>query len=289
VVLTPLEGRLVPSVDVLVNTYTTGPQDLGVVAMDAAGDFVVAWQSYGQDGSNNGIYAQRYAANGTAQGSEFRVNTHTTGSQDTPAVAMDAAGDFVVTWTDDTQEGLGLRGIYAQRYAANGTAQGSEFRVNSYTTNNQFFPAVAMDAKGDFTVAWSGEGPGDSLGVFMDQGTLLPPAFVPDWVASASSSIGGAASGVGGNEPSMSDGLVRYADGVVTLSQTDLWSDGYGIGWGQARSWTNGTGYATQNTNGNGMINTQQPSLVTDIASRLLRPRGRGVDRALLRPGSAGV
>jgi hypothetical protein len=32
--------------------------------MDAAGNFVVTWSSYGQDGSGSGIYAQRYNAAG---------------------------------------------------------------------------------------------------------------------------------------------------------------------------------------------------------------------------------
>ena len=64
-----------------VNTYTTDNQVDASVAMDAAGDFVVAWQSYGQDGSGYGIYAQRYNAAGVAQGSEFQVNTYTTGNQ----------------------------------------------------------------------------------------------------------------------------------------------------------------------------------------------------------------
>ena len=45
--------------------------------MDSAGDFVVAWESQAEDGSNYGIYAQRYNAAGAAQGSEFLVNTYT--------------------------------------------------------------------------------------------------------------------------------------------------------------------------------------------------------------------
>ena len=40
--------------------------------LDANGDFVVAWDSFGQDGSANGVYGQRYNAAGAAQGSEFR-------------------------------------------------------------------------------------------------------------------------------------------------------------------------------------------------------------------------
>ncbi len=140
-----------------VNTYTTGDQQYPSVAMDAAGDFVVAWSSNGQDGSGYGIYAQRYNSSGTAQGSEFKVNTYTTNSQNSPSVAMDSAGDFAVAWTSDAQDGSGY-GIYAQRYNSSGTAQGSEFKVNTYTTNTQWLPLVAMDAAGDFVVAWQSYG-----------------------------------------------------------------------------------------------------------------------------------
>ena len=139
---------------------TTGDQFAPAVAMDAAGDFVVAWNSdASQDGSNYGVYAQRYNAAGVAQGGEFQVNTYTTSSQACPAVAMDAAGDFVVAWQSYGQDGSGY-GVYAQRYNAAGTAQGSEFRVNTYTTNAQRFPTVAMDAAGDFVVAWAARRPG---------------------------------------------------------------------------------------------------------------------------------
>ena len=42
-----------------VNTYTTSGQTNVQGAMDSDGDFVVVWQSDGQDGSQNGIFAQR--------------------------------------------------------------------------------------------------------------------------------------------------------------------------------------------------------------------------------------
>ncbi len=41
------------------NTTTADNQTRPVVAIDADGDFVIAWQSNLQDGSNYGIYAQR--------------------------------------------------------------------------------------------------------------------------------------------------------------------------------------------------------------------------------------
>ena len=134
------------------NTYTTSNQMRASVALDAAGDYVVAWQSLGQDGSGWGIYAQRYNAAGVARGSEFRVNTYTTGDQRNPRVAMDAAGDFVVAWQDQLQDGS--YGVFAQRYDASGTAQLGEFRVNAPNPGDQRNPAVAMDALGDFVVGW---------------------------------------------------------------------------------------------------------------------------------------
>ena len=154
-----------------VNTYTTNNQTQSSVAMDADGDFVVTWNSSGQDGSNYGIYGQRYNATGAAQGSEFRVNTYTTSTQRFSAVAMDADGDFVVTWHSSGQDGSNY-GVYGQRYNATGAAQGSEFRVNTYTTDTQRIPAVAMDADGDFVVAWqSTVQDGGSSGIYGKQYT----------------------------------------------------------------------------------------------------------------------
>ncbi len=139
-----------------VNTYTTDAQTKPVIAMDAAGDYVVAWQSFGQDGSGWGIFAQQYNANGTPKGAEFQVNlTDTAGIQAFPAVAMDPAGDFVIAWQDSPAGGTSGYDIFARRYNAAGVAQGSDFLVNTYTTGGQTKPSVAMDQSGDFVVVWS--------------------------------------------------------------------------------------------------------------------------------------
>ena len=131
-----------------VNTNTSDTQSINpnvaqAVATDAAGNFVVVWSSNLQDGSSYGIYAQRFAADGTAQGSDFLVNTTTADDQITPVVAMDAAGNFVVSWSSNLQDGSG-HGLYAQRFNAAGIAQGSEFLVNTTTAGSQTTPAIAM-------------------------------------------------------------------------------------------------------------------------------------------------
>src|SRR5258705_2830105 len=64
------------------------------------------------------MHARHYNAAGAALGDEFRVNTFTFFRQDRPAVAMDAAGNFVVAW-ESLFQGEPDFGIYAQRYKAN--------------------------------------------------------------------------------------------------------------------------------------------------------------------------
>ena len=138
-----------------VNTYTPGNEFGASVSSDALGNFVVVWQSSGQDGSLTGIYGQRYAASGVPLGPEFRVNTYTTSNQFTSALAADAAGGFVAVWTSQLQDGSNF-GIYGQRYAGTGAPAGTEFRVNTATTGSQFVPAVAAAPAGDFVVVWMG-------------------------------------------------------------------------------------------------------------------------------------
>ena len=161
--------------ETLVNTYTSNYQTSPSVAVDADGDFVVAWQSNAQDGDGYGIYAQLYNELGVAVGSEFRVNTTTASNQSAPSVAVDADGDFVVAWVSSGQDGSGF-GVYAQRYNASGAAVGSEFRVNTYTASTQSAPSVAVDADGDFVVAWQSSGQdGSSFGVYTD---INPTCFL---------------------------------------------------------------------------------------------------------------
>ena len=149
-----------------VNTYTTGYQFLGAVSMAPNGNFVVAWSSYGQDGDYYGVFGQRFNAAGVKQASEFRVNTYTTDYQILPAVASDPNGNFVVAWESFGQDGSGY-GIFGQRFNAAGTKQGGEFRVSTYSTDQQYFPGVAVDEKGNFVVTWSSYGQdGSDYGVF---------------------------------------------------------------------------------------------------------------------------
>src|SRR5262245_36970659 len=102
-------------------------------------------------------------------GSQFQVNTYTFGSQIEPAVAADAAGDFMVVWRSTLAVGDTTGSVEGQRYDALGTVVGSELLVNTYTTNSQLQPAVAADPAGNFVVVWRSLG---SLGSDTDYDSI---------------------------------------------------------------------------------------------------------------------
>jgi hypothetical protein len=144
-----------------VSSYVTGYQWDPAVAVDADGDFVVVWTSdlSATDGFGS-IQGQRYASDGTALGSQFQVNSYVTGYQRDPAVAVDDDGDFVVAWTSYGSSGTdsSYTSIQGQRYASDGTPRGGEIQVNTFTTDYQWAPGVALDPDGDFVVVWDSYG-----------------------------------------------------------------------------------------------------------------------------------
>lgn len=159
----------------LVNVVTAGDQSDSAVSINrTTGGFVIAWSSFGQDGSGFGVYARQFdgllGLLVNPLGGEFRVNTTTTKDQTDPAIGMNPlSGDFLMTWTSAGQDKSGM-GIYAQRYNSAGVAQGAEFRVNTSTSGDQFDSSIAVDAGGDAYVTWTTAGvSGAGLQVFAQQ------------------------------------------------------------------------------------------------------------------------
>jgi len=92
----------------------TTSQNSAAVGMDSRGNFVVTWNAYPGDG-DGAVNGRLFDAAGNVLGGGFQVNTYTSGSQSTSAVAMNPTGKFVVTWTSVGQDGEG-GGIYGQRF-----------------------------------------------------------------------------------------------------------------------------------------------------------------------------
>jgi hypothetical protein len=167
-----------------VNTYTTDLQLATAVASDASGRFVVLWTSLGaigvgQDGDNHGVFGQRFDADGTPLGAEFQVNVHTTHAQSDSAAAIGPAGNFVVVWASFGGQDGDSGGIFGRQFDASGSPVGGEFQVNQYTTGNQFGPAIAADAAGNFVIAWTSLGPALQIRARRFDSELVPGIETP--------------------------------------------------------------------------------------------------------------
>ena len=164
-----------------VNSYTTDSENRPQISADASGNFVIIWSTAVQY-SFYDVMAQRYAASGAPAGGEFRVNAYTTQGQYPGGVAYDLAGNFVVVWTSDLQDGSNM-GVFARRFSSAGAPLGPEFRVNTYTTNIQGAGGVAADAAGNFVITWSSYRQNTPGGTdvyaqrFASSGTPLGPEF----------------------------------------------------------------------------------------------------------------
>ena len=132
-----------------VNAFTTGLQRMSGIAMSATG-FVVTWLGPGT-GGDDGIFGRRFDPDGVPTAG-FQVNTATLSDYaDPPDVAMNADGDFVVVWSDETPTYT----VFGRRYDSSGTPLGSDFHVSTDTTRYVLNPKVVSDTTGNFLVTWT--------------------------------------------------------------------------------------------------------------------------------------
>ncbi|HSI17839.1 MAG TPA: calcium-binding protein, partial [Sphingomonas sp.] len=155
---------------VRVNSYLPGTQFYPATTAMADGGYVVAWESFLQDGSDGGIYVQRFDASGAPQGVETRVNTTTLYGQLFPDIAALNDGSYVVTWQSTiavNQTGTFQVDVYAQHYGANNLPIGGETLINSYTAGNQQNTAITALATGGYVITWQSPlEDGSGLGVY---------------------------------------------------------------------------------------------------------------------------
>ena len=138
-----------------INTFINDAQLEPAVAGLVNGGFVVTWRSDLQDGSNGGIFGQRYAIDGAKLGNEFSVNTTTEGYQEQTLITASKRGGFVVTWISYGADGSIDADIYGQRYAQDGARSGEEFKVNTSTTKAQAGHSLSDLQDGGFVATWS--------------------------------------------------------------------------------------------------------------------------------------
>lgn len=145
---------------IAVNGAEANPQIDPAVATGPDGNFIIVWQSQaGTNSSYRSILARRYSANGEVLDAlpiELYKGSYSFSDNATPAVAVGATGDFVVTWTQPYDGATVGTAIYAQRLSAAGVKIGSAFGVDFEPAYNSQ-PSVAIDGQGRFLIAWKAE------------------------------------------------------------------------------------------------------------------------------------
>jgi hypothetical protein len=155
--------------EIHVNTYTSAREGGALVDVTPDGGFIVVWTSAtsstptveGEDGDEGGVFGQRFDSAGDPVGTEFAVNTYTTGDQGASAIAVAGDGRFLVAWLD-VQGGInGDRTVMGRLFDATATPISAEFQINtgSPRPGASRVPSAGSDASGNFTVVW--QEPGD--------------------------------------------------------------------------------------------------------------------------------
>jgi hypothetical protein len=124
------------------------------VAVDAAGNAVVVWVVSRIEGDL--IFLQRFNAANEApglQGVPEMVNQNTFNSRDKPRVALDAAGDILVSW-DDYRTG-NLPDVWARRFDGPTHAWAPELRINPGTPGFQQGSVPILYPERDGAVVYS--------------------------------------------------------------------------------------------------------------------------------------
>lgn len=143
--------------ELTVNTTFRGTQFAPSVAADAAGNFVVVWQTQFPGGLLRSIFAQRFSKTGQKVGPEFRVNEDRVEKDFAPVVAMDHDGNFVVAWQSFSLARPQCVQVRARLYRRDGTPAGPEFPVAPGDAACGEAPKVAFGPDGIFAVVWEVE------------------------------------------------------------------------------------------------------------------------------------
>ena len=156
---TPQQGFEFP----LTSWASDGDQREPRLVGNPAGHFVVAWEDAQHDGGGYGVFARRFAPDGTPLGPEFQASATVPGDQRGIALAVDGAGAWTLAYEDRS---LGAPRVLARRFGPDAVPLGPEIQVNSEPASGTVrVTAAAHPSSGEVLVAY--DGPGWSSDVFV--------------------------------------------------------------------------------------------------------------------------
>lgn len=137
--------------ELLINSLTPGRQLHPSIAANAAGAFVIVWESRqtAEESDRNCVCGQLFDANGLALDDEILL-TEDANDCRYPDVGMDGLGGFGVVW-------LGGETIVARLFDPNGEPHTEPFDVSTVAISSITRPSIAMNSPGYFVIAWDGD------------------------------------------------------------------------------------------------------------------------------------
>jgi hypothetical protein len=144
------------------------------LAIDDAGDFIVAWHQEGAEGLD--VFAQRFSGE-TRIGAAQQINSNSLGDQSTVSLDLNATGDAAYVWESHDALTAGSREIVGRLFDAAGTPLGSDIVIASDADGTRpALPEVTIEDVDRVTVVYERRNPaGESLGLFTRE---LRPSLV---------------------------------------------------------------------------------------------------------------
>ncbi|RZM78283.1 hypothetical protein C3B51_15455 [Pseudoalteromonas rubra] len=133
-----------------VNTSKRGDAFNPVVITLNNGQYVIAWQAPDSAG-NYDIVAQRYNTDGTKSGSEHTLHPGDGIHQAEVSLSALQDGGYIATWQAQSDNGWG---IFARRFASDGSSSSSIFQVNKDADTTHSDPEISALANGGYVVTW---------------------------------------------------------------------------------------------------------------------------------------
>ncbi len=139
----------------MINEVTLSDQEDADIASDSNGNFVVVWESYAQDGSEDGVFGRRLDSTGQPVGGEFSVNEMTAGTQKNPFLGVRSDGVFAVVWNDEAVAPEDDQ-VWLRIFDADGTPRTGDIAVATQVVSEDR-ARVGFNSLGQATVTWEGD------------------------------------------------------------------------------------------------------------------------------------
>ena len=136
-------------------TWTSGESYYSAIAPGASQNIHVVWND--NTPGNYEIYHKKSTNRGDTWTATKRI-TWTSGTSWLPAIALDPSGDLHVVWQDFTP---GKAEIYYKKSTDGGDTWSTTQRI-TWTSDDSYRPAIAVDSSGNLHVVWQDETPGNT-------------------------------------------------------------------------------------------------------------------------------